>query len=87
MPKLIGGKPAARLTEVSDAGQVWSCCFQVATSRRRDPPATRCANDCSRACDRDGFALGIPARMVRTATEEVANPDPGRTRRCLHLIR
>jgi len=77
IPKLIGGKPAARLTEITDAGQVWGCFFQVGDVEAQGPAGHEMRKRLLSRLHRDGFAIGVPARVVRMVPDGGPNPTPG----------
>jgi len=72
LPKLIVGTPVARLTDLTDAGQVWSCGFQVADVESQGPAGHEVRKRVLGRLRRDGIALGVPARLVRDGH----NPNP-----------
>ena len=65
LPKLIAGTPVARLADLTDAGQVWSCGFQVADVEAQGPAGHEVRKRVLARLRRDGIALGFPARLVR----------------------
>jgi hypothetical protein len=73
LPKLIVGTPVARLTDLTDAGQVWGCFFQVSDIESQGPAGHEVRKRVLSRLRRDGIALGIPARLV----QEGHNPPTG----------
>src|SRR5262249_18757780 len=65
LPKLIGGKPVARLVDLTDAGQVWSCGVQVADVEAQGDAGHELRKRLLARLRREGIALGVPARLVR----------------------
>jgi len=65
LPKLIAGTPVARLADLTDAGQVWSCGFQVADVEAQGPAGHEVRKRVLARLRRDGIALGVPARLVQ----------------------
>ncbi len=65
LPKLIVGTPAARLSDLTDAGQVWGCYFQVADVESQGPAGHELRKRLLNRLRREGIALGVPARLVR----------------------
>jgi len=65
LPKLIGGTPVARLADLTDAGQVWSCGLQVADVEAQGPAGHELRKRLLARLRREGIALGVPARLVR----------------------
>jgi small-conductance mechanosensitive channel len=65
LPKLIGGKPAARLADLNDAGQVWACGFEVPEVQMQLAAGHELRKRLVSRLRREGVTLGIPARMLR----------------------
>ncbi len=81
LPKLIGGKPVARLVDLTDAGQVWSCGLQVADVESQGPAGHEVRKRLLARLRREGIALGVPARLVRDVDggqHPTSTPDPKR---------
>jgi small-conductance mechanosensitive channel len=76
LPKLIGGTPVARLTDLTDAGQVWSCGVQVADMESQGPAGHELRKRLLGRLRREGIALGVPARLVRSQPEGAQSPPP-----------
>jgi small-conductance mechanosensitive channel len=76
LPQLIDGKPVARLTDVTDAGQVWGCFFQISDVEAQGPAGHELRKRLLSRLHRDGFAIGVPSRVVRTARDGGPNPTP-----------
>ena len=79
LPALIGGKPAARLTDLTDAGQVWSCGVQVADMESQGPAGHELRKRLLGRLRREGIALGVPARLVQGGPD--VRQDVGQDRR------
>jgi small-conductance mechanosensitive channel len=71
LPRLIAGTPAARLVDLTDAGQVWSCGFQVGEVESQGPAGHEVRKRVLARLRRDGIALGVPARLL-----EIRPPPP-----------
>jgi small-conductance mechanosensitive channel len=71
LPALLAGEPVARLAELTDAGQVWSCSLQVADIEAQGPAGHELRKRLLARLRRDGIALGVPARLIQneSATE------------------
>ena len=65
LPHLIGGKPAARLVDLNDAGQVWACGFEVPEVQMQVPAGHELRKRVVSRLRREGVTLGVPARVVR----------------------
>jgi len=76
LPSLIGDKPVARLTDVTDAGQVWSCGVQVADIEAQGPAGHELRKRLLARLRREGIALGIPARLIRENADQKERPEP-----------
>jgi small-conductance mechanosensitive channel len=74
LPDLLGGKPVARLVDLTDAGQVWSCGVEVANVEAQGPAGHEVRKRVLSRLRRDGIALGVPARLVRDAPASQAAP-------------
>lgn len=79
LPEMSGSQPLARLTDLTESGQVWSCGFDV-----RDMEAQGIAGHevRKRLLDRlsqEGIALGVPERRVQGELGELGLPGPGAT--------
>jgi small-conductance mechanosensitive channel len=72
LPTLLAGEPVARLTDLTDAGQVWSCSVEVADIAAQGPAGHEVRKRLLARLRREGIALGIPARLVRS---DQAGPD------------
>jgi hypothetical protein len=75
LPKLIGGNPVARLIDLTDAGQVWSCGLQVADVEAQGPAGHEVRKRLLARLRREGIALGVPARLMRGG-DGGPNPTP-----------
>jgi small-conductance mechanosensitive channel len=73
---VVGGKPMARLIDLTDAGQVWSCGFQVANIEAQGPAGHELRKRVLARLGREGIALGVPARLVRQPPKDVDSPPP-----------
>jgi small-conductance mechanosensitive channel len=76
LPKLIGGSPVARLTDLTDAGQVWSCGVQVSDMESQGLAGHELRKRLLGRLRREGIALGVPARVVRTQQAAGLGPTP-----------
>ncbi|HEY6475249.1 MAG TPA: mechanosensitive ion channel domain-containing protein [Polyangia bacterium] len=65
LPKLVVGTPVARLVDLNDAGQAWSCGFQVADVEAQGPAGHEVRKRLLARLRRDGIALGVPTRLIR----------------------
>jgi small-conductance mechanosensitive channel len=65
LPQLIGGKPAARLADLTDAGQVWACGFEVPEVQLQLNAGHEVRKRLLARLRREDVTLGIPARLVR----------------------
>jgi small-conductance mechanosensitive channel len=74
LPALIGGKPAARLADLNEAGQVWACGFEVPDFPSQFAAGHEVRKRVLARLRREGVRLGVPARVVREAPDEDANP-------------
>ena len=70
LPKLIGGNPMARLTDLTDAGQVWSCGVQVADMESQGPAGHELRKRLLGRLRREKIELGVPVRLVRSSPNE-----------------
>ncbi|HXT95459.1 MAG TPA: mechanosensitive ion channel domain-containing protein [Polyangia bacterium] len=77
LPKLIGGNPVARLLDLTDAGQVWTCGLQVADVEAQGLAGHEVRKRLLARLRREGIALGVPARLVRTADGGPTPTPPG----------
>jgi small-conductance mechanosensitive channel len=77
LPKLIAGTPVARLVDLTDAGQVWSCGFQVADIEAQGPAGHEVRKRLLSRLRRDGIALGVPARLIQDGQND-GQPGPPR---------
>jgi small-conductance mechanosensitive channel len=80
LPALVGGKPVARIIDLTDAGQVWSCGVQVANVESQGPAGHELRKRVLARLRREGIALGVPGRLVRQAPQSGpadAPRDPG----------
>jgi small-conductance mechanosensitive channel len=74
LPDLLGGKPVARLVDLTDAGQVWSCGVEVANVEAQGPAGHEVRKRVLSRLRRDGIALGVPARLVRDVPATATPP-------------
>jgi small-conductance mechanosensitive channel len=65
LPNLVGGKPAARLADLNDAGQVWACGFEVPDVSSQMAAGHELRKRLVNRLRREGVTLGVPARVVR----------------------
>lgn len=65
LPHLIGGKPAARLADLNDAGQVWACGFEVPEVQMQAAAGHELRKRLVTRLRREGVTLGVPARELR----------------------
>ena len=74
LPALIGGKPAARLADVTEAGQLWACGLEVAEVQLQGPAGHEVRKRLLDRLQREGIRLGVPARLLRNSegAEEAA---------------
>jgi len=69
LPALIGGKPAARLADLTEAGQVWACGLEVPEVQSQAAAGHEVRKRLLGRLRREGIRLGIPARLLRDARE------------------
>jgi small-conductance mechanosensitive channel len=69
LPALIGGKPAARLADVTEAGQVWACGLEVPDVQSQAAAGHEVRKRLVARLRREGIRLGIPARLLRQARD------------------
>jgi len=67
LPALIGGKPVARLADLTEAGQVWACGLEVPEVQSQAAAGHEVRKRLLARLRRDGIRLGIPARLLREA--------------------
>ena len=77
LPALIGGKPAARLADVTEAGQLWACGLEVAEVQLQAPAGHEVRKRVIDRLQREGIRLGVPARLLREAGERAKSDPPG----------
>jgi small-conductance mechanosensitive channel len=75
--ELKGSKPLARLVDVSDAGQVWNCIFEVPSFEAQGLAGHELRKRLLARLARERIALGLPGRIVRQAGGE--NPEGARS--------
>ncbi|HSS40229.1 MAG TPA: mechanosensitive ion channel family protein, partial [Polyangia bacterium] len=77
LPALIGGNPAARLADVTEAGQLWACGLEVAEVQLQAPAGHEVRKRLLDRLQREGIPLGVPARLLREASQIGEAPPPG----------
>jgi small-conductance mechanosensitive channel len=70
LPALIGGKPAARLADLTESGQLWACGIEVAEVQLQAPAGHEVRKRLLDRLHREGIRLGVPARVLREAPQD-----------------
>lgn len=65
LPALVGGKPAARLADLTEAGQVWACGFEVPEVQSQAAAGHEVRKRVLDRLRREGLELGVPGRSLR----------------------
>lgn len=78
LPALIGGKPAARIAELTEAGQVWACGFEVPDVQSQGAAGHEVRKRVLDRLRREGIGLGVPGRLVREAADAPTGRTPPR---------
>jgi small-conductance mechanosensitive channel len=82
VPELAGVVAVARLTDFTDAGQVWTCAFQVRDVEAQAPAGHELRKRILARLRRDAIKLGVPERVLRRAASPTAIPgEPRETTR------
>jgi small-conductance mechanosensitive channel len=76
LPGLIGGKPAARLADLTEAGQLWACGLEVPDVQSQAAAGHEVRKRLLARLRREGIRLGVPGRALR---ESDAAAGPSRT--------
>ncbi len=70
LPALVGGKPAARLADLTEAGQVWACGLEVPEVQAQAAAGHEVRKRLVVRLRREGIRLGVPGRLVHEAPTE-----------------
>lgn len=75
VPELAAGsKPVARLVDLTDSGQLWSCFLQVRDIDAQGVAGHEIRKRLVTRLGHEGIALGVPERIVRGRRDEGQNP-------------
>jgi len=76
VPEMAGSKPVARLVDLTEAGQIWTCFLEVRDMDAQGVVGHALRKRLIERLGREGLALGVPERRVRNVQDPVQNSAP-----------
>jgi small-conductance mechanosensitive channel len=70
VPEMAGSKPVARLVDLTDAGQIWTCFLEVGNMDAQGVVGHALRKRLIERLGREGLALGVPERRVRAVQDQ-----------------